>query len=140
MDVDILKLTSLLFLFFLISSEVSASLNINVKIGQMIGNRLVEINKNIQAEFDKEIIITTENFKNKIVLNLRKFNYPLVDGLKINPIQIDMKLVNEMQQMIGRPHTITSFYNHSAHFSIPSSGIITDVADLNVSLNFEEKN
>ena len=115
-------------------------MNLNVKIGQLIGDHFVETHKNIQAEYDKEIIISSESLKNKIVLNLRKFKFPLIDGSKISPVQIDLKLVDEMKKIIGHPQTFTSFYNHTAHFSVPSSGLITDVADLKVSLNFEERN
>jgi hypothetical protein len=64
----------------------------------------------------------------------------LVNGNKISPIQVDIKLVNEMQKIIGRPQTVTSFYNRSAQFAVRSSGIPSDAADINVSLNFEETN
>jgi hypothetical protein len=106
----------------------------------MVGNQLTEINRTIAADYDKEIVIGTDSLKNKIVLNLKKFTNVLVNGKKISPIQVDMKLVNEMQEIIGRPQTVTSFYNRSAQFSVRSSGNIKDIADLNVSLNFEETN
>ncbi|MFA6236886.1 MAG: hypothetical protein WC635_06115 [Bacteriovorax sp.] len=123
-----------------VSPVANATLNLNVKIGKMVGNQLTEINRTIAADYDKEIVIGTDSLKNKIVLNLKKFTNVLVNGKKISPIQVDMKLVNEMQEIIGRPQTVTSFYNRSAQFSVRSSGNIKDIADLNVSLNFEETN
>lgn len=123
--------TTALSLFMLLNTNAFATLHLNVKIGQMVGNQLVEINKTISADYDKEIIVGSDNLKNKIVLNLKKFTDILVNGKKINPVQVDMKLVNDMQKIIGHTQTVTSFYNRSAQFS---------VRDLNVSLNFEEKN
>lgn len=128
------------FLFLLISPIAKASLNLNVKIGQLVGSQLVEINKTIAADYDKEIVISPEGLKNKIVINLKKFSNVLVNGNRISPVQIDMKLVDEMKKIIGRPQTVTSFYNRSAQFEVNSRGALTDSADLNVSLNFEETN
>ena len=124
----------------LISPLAKASLNLNVKIGQLVGTQIVEVNKTIAADYNKDIVITSAGLKNKIVLSLRKFSNVLVNGNKINPVQIDMKLVNDMKMIIGHPQTVTSFYNRSAEFAVRSSGIPTDAADLNVSLNFEETN
>jgi hypothetical protein len=132
-------ITASLFLM-LISPFAKASLNLNVKIGQLVGTQIVEVNKTIAADYNKDIVITSAGLKNKIVLSLKKFSNVLVNGNKINPVQIDMKLVNDMKMIIGRPQTITSFYNRSAEFAVRSSGIPTDAADLNVSLNFEETN
>ncbi len=135
-----IRLVTTALLIMLISSIAEASININVKIGQLIGNQLVEVNKTISSEYNKEIVISPDGLKNKIVINFKKFSNVLVNGSKINPVQIDMKLVNEMKKIIGRPQTVTSFYNRTAQFAVRSSGIPTDVADLNVSLNFEEIN
>ena len=131
-------MTSLLILVF--SPMASATFNLNIKIGQLVGNQMVEVNKTVKADYDKEIIVHSEGSKNKIVLNLKKFSNVLVNGNKISPIQVDMKLVNEGEKMIGRPQTITSFYNRTAQFALASSGVATDTADINVSLNFEENN
>lgn len=136
----LLGLMTASLLFMLISPLANASFNLNVRIGQLVGNQIIEVNKTIQAEYDKEIIISSEGLKNKIVLNLKKFSNVLVNGNKISPVQIDMKLVNEMQKIIGRTQTVTSFYNRSAKFAVPSSGVASDSADINVSLNFEETN
>lgn len=124
----------------LISSSAFATLNLNVKIGKMVGDQLVEINRTIATDYNKEIVITSDNLKNKIVFNLKKFTNILVNGKKISPVQVDMKLVNEMQKMIGRPQTVTSFYNRSAQFSAHSTGNSKDIADLAVTVNFEETN
>lgn len=124
----------------LVSSNAFATLNLNVKIGKMVGDQLVEINRTIATDYNKEIVITSDNLKNKIVFNLKKFTNILVNGKKISPVQVDMKLVNEMQKMIGRSQTVTSFYNRSAQFSAHSSGNLKDVADLAVTVSFEESN
>jgi hypothetical protein len=136
----LVKFITITFLLTFIAPLANASFNINVKIGQLVGNKIVEVNKTIQAEYNKEIVISSAGLKNKIVLNLKKFSNVLVNGNKLSPVQVDMKLVNEMQKIIGRTQTVTSFYNRSAQFAIPSSGIASDAADLNVSLNFEETN
>ncbi|MDD4976318.1 MAG: hypothetical protein PHY93_18310 [Bacteriovorax sp.] len=134
------RLVTVSFLCILISPMASASFNLNIKIGQLVGTQVVEMNKTIEADYNKDIIISPEGLKNKIILSLKKFNNVLVNGNKISPIQVDIKLVNEMQKIIGRPQTVTSFYNRSAQFAVRSSGIASDVADINVSLKFEEMN
>lgn len=131
-------ITSLLFM--LASPMANASLSLNVKIGKMVGDQLVEINRTIAAEYGKEIIISSDSLKNKIVLHLKKFSNVLVNGKRISPVQVDMKLVNDMEKIIGTTQTVTSFYNRTAQFSVRSNGKITDAADMNVSLNFEETN
>jgi argonaute-like protein implicated in RNA metabolism and viral defense len=133
-------LLSLLFFFIIQSPQANASLNLTVKIGHLVGTQLVEVNKTIAADYNKEIVISAEGLKNKIILNLKKFSNVLVNGNKISPVQIDMKLVNEMEKIIGKTQTVTSFYNRSAQFAVRSTGIITDIADMNVTLNFEETN
>ncbi len=128
--------------FFMIISPLSkaASLNLNVKIGQIVGTQIVEINKTISSDYNKEIVIAPEGLKSKIVFSLRKFSNVLVNGKKINPVQIDMKIVDEMKKIIGKPQTITSFYSKSAQFAIPTNGQPQDQSDLNVTLHFEEVN
>lgn len=128
------------FALFLVTAKAEASFNLNVKIGQMIGDQIVEVNKTITADYNKEIVIIPDGLKNKIVINLKKFKNVLVNGNRISPVQVDMKLVNEMQKIIGKPQTVTSFYNRSAEFAVRSSGVPTDIADINVSLKFEEIN
>jgi hypothetical protein len=122
------------------SLNALASINLNVKLGQMIGDKVVEVNQVYKAEYGQEVVISSNGLKNKIILNLKKFSKILVNGNKISPVQIDMRLVNEMKKLVGRPQTVTSFYNHTAQFAVPTSGIPTDKADLNVSLSFEELN
>ena len=128
------------FLFFLLSPIAMASLNLNVKIGQVVGNKIIEVNKTIKAEYNKEIVISSDDLKNKIILSLTKIGNVSANGSKISPVQIDMKLMNKMQKIVGRPQTITSFYNRTAHFAVQSSGVAGDAKDLKVSLDFEEKN
>ena len=138
-----MKLYNLIFtilIWFSLAPVASASLNLNIKIGQMVGSQIIEINRTVASEYNKEIIISPEGFKNKIILNLKKFSNVLVNGNKISPVQIDMKLVNEMKKIIGKTQTVTSFYNKSAEFAVPSTGIASDAADINVSLKFEETN
>jgi hypothetical protein len=134
----ILRLLTASLIFMLVSPIAKASLNLNVKIGQLVGSELVQIDKTIAADYDKEIEITSAGLKNKIILSFKKFSNVLVNGKKINPVQIDMKLVDEMKKIIGRPQTVTSFYNRTAQFAVRSTGIPTDMADMSVSLNFEE--
>jgi len=126
--------------FMIVSPFAKASLNLNVKIGQIVGSQIVEINKTISADYNKEIVIAPEGLKNKIVFSLRKFSNVLVNGKRINPVQIDMKIVDEMKKIIGKPQTITSFYSKSAQFAIPTNGQPQDQSDLNVTLHFEETN
>lgn len=135
-----LKMMTAALFILVISPMAKASLNLNVKIGQIVGTQLIEVNKTISSDYNKEIIISPEGLKNKIVLSLRKFSNVLVNGKRINPVQIDMKIVDEMKKIIGKPQTITSFYNRSAQFAVQSSGQPEDQTDLNVSLNFEETN
>lgn len=134
------KLLATFLLFSLMIPKANAGLNLNVKIGQLVGNQLVEINKSISGDYNKEIIISPDGFKNKIILKFKKFSNVLVNGNKISPVQVDMQFVNELKKVIGRTQTVTSFYNRSAEFAIRTSGRISDSADLNVSLNFEETN
>lgn len=126
--------------FMLVSPKANATLNLNIKIGKMVENQLVEINKNISSEYNKDIVITSANLKNKIVLKLKKFSNILVNGKRIHPVQVDMKIVDEMKKIIGRPQTVTSFYNQSAQFSVSPTSDLADANKLSVSLNFEETN
>jgi hypothetical protein len=78
-----------------------------------------------------------EGLKNKIVINLKKFKNVLVNGSKINPVQIDMKMVDAAKKIIGKPQTITSFYNNEAQFNVQNSAT-SDNGAMNLSLNFQE--
>jgi len=124
----------------LLSPMANATLNLNVKIAKMVENQLVEVNENISTDYGKEIVISAGNLKSKIVLNFKKFSNILVNGQRIHPVQVDMKIVDEMKKIIGRPQTVTSFYNRTAQFSAPSSSDLSDANRVNVSLNFEETN
>lgn len=126
--------------FMLGSSMASASLNLNIKIGKIVGNQLVEVSKTVMADYNRDVVISSSGLKDKIVLNFRKFSNVLVNGKKISPIQVDMKLVNKMQKIIGRTQTVTSFYNRTAQFLVNSSSNITKTTDLNITLKFEEIN
>nr|BDT29926.1 hypothetical protein BHI3_33920 [Bacteriovorax sp. HI3] len=121
----------LLFVFLLSTYSGSAysQINLNIKINQVVGSKTVEIVKTITGNYNQDIVIASEGLKNKIVFSLRKFKDILVNGNKINPVQIDMKMVDEAKKVIGKPQTITSFYNKTAEFN---------ASDLNVKVNFEE--
>ncbi len=118
------------FTFSCYSEMAYSQINLSVKINQGTStNESVAIVKTITGHYEQDIEIASEGLKNKIVLSLRKFKNILVNGSKINPVQIDMKLVDEAQKTVGRPQTITSFYNRSAEFT---------TNDMNVKINFEE--
>lgn len=121
----------LLFVFLLstYSGSTYSQINLNIKINQVVGSKTVEIVKTITGNYNQDIVIASEGLKNKIVFSLRKFKNILVNGNKINPVQIDMKMVDEARKVIGKPQTITSFYNKTAEFN---------ASDLNVKVNFEE--
>ena len=88
----------------------------------------------------KPNLIKKLQLKNKIILNFIKIDKIVSDGNDIYPVQIGMKLVDEKEKEVGRPQTITSFYNHPAYFEVPSTGLVSDVSDLKVHLSFEERN
>lgn len=113
----------------LLSFNAFAEITLNVKIAQVIDSKTVESVKSISANYDQDIVIGQNGPTDKIVVNLKKFKNILVNGTKINPVQIDMKVVDSSKKTIGKTHTVTSFYNNSAQFTFP---------DRNVSLNFQE--
>ena len=119
------------------SFTASAEINLNIKIGQVIGSKTIETVKTISANYNQDIVIMQEGLKNKIVINLKKFKNILVNGSKINPVQIDMKMVDSSKKTIGKPQTITSFYKNEAQFNVQNS-VASDNGDVNVSLNFQE--
>lgn len=126
----------ILFLSFM-SFSAKSEININIKIGQVVGSKTIETVKTISANYNQDIVIMQEGLKNKIVINLKKFKNILVNGSRINPVQFDLKMVDAAKKIIGKPQTITSFYNNTAQFNLPNS-TTSETGDVNVSLNFQE--
>lgn len=130
-----LSLCALILSFM--SFNAHSEINLNIKIGQVIGSKTIETVKTISANYNQDIVIMQAGLKNKIVINLKKFKNILVNGSKINPVQIDMKMVDATKKTVGKPQTITSFYNNEAQFNV-QNGLASDNGDVNVSLNFQE--
>lgn len=120
-----------------ISLNAHSEINLNIKIGQVIDSKTIETVKTIAVNYNQDIVIMQPGLKNKIVINLKKFKNILVNGSKINPIQIDMKVVDSTKKIIGKPQTITSFYNNEAQFNV-QNGLNSDNGNVNVFLNFQE--
>ena len=116
-------------IFSLVSLNVSAEINVNVKIDHTVGTKTIESVKNISTDYNQDIVIVQEGLKDKIIITLKKFKDVLVNGNKINPVQIDMKLIDSSKKAIGKTQTVTSFYTNSAQFSLPGRSI---------TLNFQE--
>lgn len=110
--------------FITYSSQALSQVNLNIKIGQ---NAV----KLVSANYGQDVIVSADGLSNKLVFNLRKFKNILVNGNKINPVQIDLKLINDMKKVIGKPQTVTSFYNRTAQFNVAEG-------NLNVSVDFQE--
>lgn len=110
--------------FITYSSQALSQVNLNIKIGQ---NAV----KSVSANYGQDVIVSADGLSNKLVFNLRKFKNILVNGNKINPVQIDLKLINDMKKVIGKPQTVTSFYNRTAQFNVAEG-------NLNVSVDFQE--
>lgn len=110
--------------FITYSSQALSQVNLNIKIGQ---NAV----KSVSANYGQDVIVSADGLSNKLVFNLRKFKNILVNGNKINPVQIDLRLINDMKKVIGKPQTVTSFYNRTAQFNVAE-------ANLNVSVDFQE--
>ena len=132
-----IKLSLLALSFSFMSFTASAEINLNIKIEQVIGSKSFETVKTVSAKYNQDIVIMQEGLKNRIVINLKKFKNILVNGSKINPIQIDMKMIDSKKKVVGKPQTITSFYNNEAQFNVQNS-ITSDTGGVNVSLNFQE--
>lgn len=126
----------ILFLSFM-SFPARSEINLNIKIAQVIGSKTIETVKTISANYNQDIVVMQEGLKNKIVINLKKFKNVLVNGSKINPVQIDIKMVDAAKKIIGKPQTITSFYNNEAQFNVQNS-VTSDNGAMNLSLNFQE--
>ncbi len=111
------------------SPKAHSEINLKVKIAQIVGSQTIETVKTISANYGQDIVVMTEgSLTKKIVFKLQKFKNILVNGNKINPVQIDMKVVSDLKKEM-KTKTVTSFYNQSAQFESPN---------MNVSLNFEE--
>ena len=126
------KAAGLLFILCLsiFSPKAYSEINLKVKIAQIVGSKTIETVKTISANYGQDIVILPEaGITNKIVLNLKKFKNILVNGNKINPVQVDMRIVDDLKKGLEKTQTVTSFYNQSAQFESPQ---------MNVSLNFEE--
>ena len=128
-----------IFTFLTTVSSTNASVVLNVKIAQMINNQIVEVTKKYSAEYNKDILINEDGLKNNLVLRLKKFSNILVNGNKLNPVQVDLKVLNDMKQIIGKTQTITSFYQGQMNFEAKSD-LSNATPDLNVSLTVEESN
>lgn len=126
------KAAGLLFIVCLsfFSPKAHSEINLKVKIAQIVGSKTIETVKTVSTNYGQDIVIMPEGgLTSSIVFKLKKFKNILVNGNKINPVQIDMKIVNALKKEMGKTRTVTSFYNQSAQFDSP---------DMNVSLNFEE--
>lgn len=121
----------------LISLNVSAKINLKIKIGQVIGSKTIESAQIISTNYNQDIVIMQKDLKNKIVLNLKKVNNILANGTKLNPVQIDMKMVDSTKKTVGKPQTYTSFYKNEAQFKVQNS-MASDNGDVNISVNFVE--
>ena len=135
-----MKKILLCLVFVTFTLQAQAALSLDVKIARKIGAKIVETTKKIAANYNQDVVISEEGFKNKIILKLKKFSNIKVNGNAINPVQIDLRMIDATERLVGKPQTITSFYQQSAQFKLPSDGVITDPSDLQVSLNFQEMN
>ena len=131
----IVRLSALILIFM--SLNVSAEINLNIKIGQVIDSKKVETVKTFLVDYSEDIVIKQRGLKNTIIINLKKFKNVLVNGVNINPIQIDMKMVDSSKKTVGKPQTITTFYNNEALFNIQNS-LYSDSGDVSVLLKFRE--
>ena len=119
------------------SLNVSAGINLNIKIGQIIDSKKIETIKTISINYNQEIVIMQDGLKNRIVISLKKIENILVNGIKINPVQIDIKMIDSSKKTVGKPQTMTTFYKNEALFNIRNS-VYSDNGDVNVLLKFQE--
>jgi hypothetical protein len=115
-----------------------AAINLNVKIEKMVNNQLIEVSKNISSDYNKEIVIQDETLQGKIILTLRKIKNVLVNGAKIEPIQINLKAINLEKKSDAKIQTITSFYKKEAKFVVSSDSEVHNPMEVN--LEFSEVN
>lgn len=132
-----IKILFYAFILSLMSLEVNAEVNLNVKIGQIVGLKKIESVKNISANYDQDIVIVQPGLKNKIIINLKKVKNISMNGARINPVQIDMKMIDSSKKIIGKVQTVTSFYKNEAQFSVKNS-LVPESGDMDIFLNFEE--
>ena len=125
----------LIVVLVLNSTSVFAQVSLNITFFQLINGKKVLTTKTIKTEYDRDVILTHENVKEQIVLNLKKVNDVVVNGNVVKPVQIDMKLVGSGEKLIGKPQTVTTFYTKAAQFSIPGVGKETW---LNLSVDFKD--
>ena len=118
------------------SLNVSAEINLNIKIGQVIDSKKVETVKNVLVKYNQDIVVIQPGLKNTMIINLKKFGNILANGANINPIQIDIKMVDSSRKTIGKPQTITTFYNNEALFNVRNS-LYSDSGDVSVLLKFQ---
>ena len=125
------------FVLTFISLNVSAEINLNIKIGQIINSKKVETIKIVSVRFNQDTVVLQPGSKNKIVINLKKIENIIVNGNSINPVQIDIKMIDSKKKTIGEPQTSTSFYNNEAHFNIRNKSY-SDGGEVSVRLKFQE--
>jgi hypothetical protein len=130
----------LLLALSIFTLEAAATISVDVKIEQKVDGNIIVSNQRISSDYNEDIVLTGAGMENKIILKLQKITQIKASGSSINPVQIDLKLIDDAQKLVGKSHTVTSFYNQSAEFNLPSNGDIENGTDLNVSLNFKENN
>jgi hypothetical protein len=128
----------IIFLVSFLSNSAFCALNLNIKIGTMVNNKLVEVTRSLSSDYEKEILIEDESFKDKIVLTLKKIKNVLANGTKIEPIQISIQTFDPTNKLNTRSHTITSFYSKEANFKIAS--IKENQKEILFNLQFNEVN
>lgn len=129
----------LLFSLFTFWSTLSFSaVSLNIKIAQMINNQLIEVKKTISSDYNKEIIITDDSLQSKIVLTLKKFKNVVVNGNKIEPVQINVKTLDLKNKPLNKSQTVTSFYSKEANFII--ADLNSNRSEMNLNLEFNEIN
>ena len=130
------KISLILFVFW--STSSFSAVNLNIRIAQMINNQLIEVRKTISSDYNKEIVITDNTLQSKIILTLKKFKNVVVNGNKIEPVQINVKTLDLKNKPLNKSQTITSFYSKEAKFKIAD---LTSVrSDLDLKLEFTEIN
>lgn len=129
---------STLIIISIWSNLIFSAVNLNIKIGQVINNQIFEVKKTVSADFNKEVVIQDDTLKNRIVLTLKKIKNVLVNGNKIEPVQINLKTVNAQNNKASKVQTVTSFYSNEANFKIAANE--TNINDLVVDVEFSEIN
>lgn len=133
-----MKSISKLFLVFIAvfySTTSFSAINLNVKIEKIVNNQLVEVSKNISSDYNKEIVIQDDTLQGKIILTLRKIKNVLVNGTKIEPVQINLKAINSEKKNNAKMQTITSFYKKEAKFVVSTDSEIHNPMEVNLEFN-----